>query len=139
MSGIVAGLIAGVGAFFSDWVMWGKVFTKGMEQYGTLPPSPEEGKRMMAANLPKSALLALLFGVLLAWFYKQLKGGLWVQGGGPIAGMEFATMLWLPTIALSTIGGGIWYDKVRRLHNATFWAWLVRMNVAGLIVGLLIK
>jgi hypothetical protein len=139
MSGIVAGLIAGVGAFFADWVMWGKVFTKGMEQYGTFPPSPEEGKKMMAANLPKSALLALLFGVLLAWFYGRLKGGLWVQGGGPVAGMEFATMLWLPTIALSTIGGGIWYDKVRRLYNATLWAWLVRMNVAGLIVGLLVK
>ena len=139
MNWIVAGLIAGVGAFFADYVMWGKVFTKGMEQYGSLPSSPEEGKKMMAANLPKAAVLALLFGVLLAWFYGRLKGGLWVQGGGPLAGMEFATILWLPTIALSTIGSGIWYDKVRRLHNATFWSWLVRMNVAGLLVGVLVK
>src|SRR2546430_12550664 len=107
-----------------------------MEAFGTFPPSPEEGKKMMAANLPKSAVLALLFGVLLAWFYGRLKGGLWVQGGGPLAGMEFATILWLPTIALSTIGGSIWYDKVRRLNNATFWSWLVRVNVAGLLVGL---
>ena len=113
MSWVVAGLIGGVGAFFADYVMWGKVFTKGMEAFGTFPPSPEEGKKMMAANLPKSAVLALLFGVLLAWFYGRLKGGLWVQGGGPLAGMEFATILWLPTIALSTIGGSIWYDKVR--------------------------
>jgi len=30
-------------------------------------------------------------------------------------------------------------DRVRPLLKATFWAWLVRMNVAGLIVGLLIK
>ncbi len=139
MSGVVAGLIAGVGAFFADWVMWGKVFTKGMEQYGSMPPSPAEGKKMMAANLPKAAALALLFGVLLAWFYGRLKGGLWVQGGGPLAGMEFATILWLPTIALSTIGGSIWYDKVRRLNNATLWSWLVRMNVAGFLVGLLVK
>ena len=83
--------------------------------------------------------LALVFGVLLACSYQRLKGGLWVQGGGPLAGMEFATLLWLCTIALSTLGSGVWYDKVRPLLKATFWAWLVRMNVAGLIVGLLVK
>jgi len=140
MHWIVAGLIAGVGAFFADYVMWGKVFTgPEMEAFGTFPPSPEEGKKMMAANLPKSAVLSLVFGVLLAWFYHQLKAGLWAAGGGPLAGMEFATMLWLSTIALSTIGSGVWYDKVRPLLKATFWSWLVRMNVAGIIVGVLVR
>ena len=138
MNWIVAGLIAGVGAFFADWLMWGKVFTKGMSALGTMPPTPEEGKKMMAANLPKSAALALLFGVLFAYFYQQFRPALWVTGGGPLAGMEFATVLWLPTIALSTIGSGVWYDKARPLLKATFWAWLVRMNVAGLIVGWLV-
>jgi hypothetical protein len=139
MHWIVAGLIAGVGAFFADYVMWGKVFTgPEMHAFGTMPPTPEEQKKLMAANLPKSALLALAFGVLLAWFYHQLKGGLWAKGGGPLAGMEFATMLWLCTIALSTVGSGVWYDKVRPLLKATFWSWLVRMNVAGIIVGLLV-
>jgi len=138
MNWIVAGLIAGVGAFLADWVMWGKVFTKGMEAYGTMPTSPEEVKKMMGPNLLKSGVLALLFGVLLAWFYGRLKGGLWVQGG-PLAGMEFATILWLPTIAVQTIGNGIWYDKVRRLNNATFWSWLVRMNLAGLLVGAFVR
>jgi len=140
MHWIVAGLIAGVGAFFADYVMWGKVFTgPAMEAFGTFPPSPEEGKKMMAANLPKSAVLSLVFGVLLAWFYHQLKAGLWAAGGGPLAGMEFATMLWLSTIALSTIGSGVWYDKVRPLLKATFWSWLVRMNVAGIIVGVFVR
>jgi hypothetical protein len=140
MHWIVAGLIAGVGAFFADYVMWGKVFTgPEMHGFGTMPPTPEEQKKLMAANMPKSALLALVFGVLLAWFYHQLKGGLWAKGGGPLAGMEFATMLWLCTIALSTVGSGVWYDKVRPLLKATFWSWLVRMNVAGIIVGLLVS
>jgi hypothetical protein len=139
MHWIVAGLIAGVGAFFADYVMWGKVFTgPEMHGFGTMPPTPEEQKKLMAANMPKSALLALTFGVLLAWFYHQLKAGLWAKGGGPLAGMEFATMLWLCTIALSTVGSGVWYDKVRPLLKATFWSWLVRMNVAGIIVGLLV-
>lgn len=140
MNWIVAGLIAGVGAFLADYVMWGKVFTgPEMNAFGTPRATPEEVKKMMAANMPKSAALALVFGVLLACSYQRLKGGLWVQGGGPLAGMEFATMLWLTTIALSTIGSGVWYDKVRPLLKAMFWSWLVRMNVAGLIVGLLVK
>ncbi|HYK83356.1 MAG TPA: hypothetical protein VEU55_09455 [Gemmatimonadales bacterium] len=139
MSWLVAGLIAGVGAFFADYVMWGQVFAKGMEAYGSMPSSPEEGKKMMAANLPKSAVLALVFGVLLAWYYAKLKAGLWVAGGGVLAGMEFATMLWLATVALATIGSGIWFDKARRLLNAMCWSWLVRMNVAGIVVGLLVK
>ena len=136
----VAGLIAGVGAWIADYVMWGKVFTgPDMHAFGTTPPTPAEQQKLMAANLPKSALLALIFGVLLAWFYHQLKAGLWAKGGGPLAGMEFATMLWLCTIALSTVGSGVWYDKVRPLLKATFWSWLVRMNVAGIIVGLLVR
>ena len=140
MHWIVAGLIAGVGAFFADYVMWGKVFTgPDMHAFGTMPPTPAEQQKLMVANLPKSALLALIFGVLLAWFYHQLKAGLWAKGGGPLAGMEFATMLWLCTIALSTVGSGVWYDKVRPLLKATFWSWLVRMNVAGIIVGLLVS
>ncbi len=140
MHWIVAGLIAGVGAFFADYVMWGKVFAgPDMHAFGTTPPTPAEQQKLMAANLPKSALLALIFGVLLAWFYHQLKAGLWAKGGGPLAGMEFATMLWLCTIALSTVGSGVWYDKVRPLLKATFWSWLVRMNVAGIIVGLLVR
>jgi len=138
MSWIVAGLIAGVGAYLTDWLMWGKVFTRGMDELRT-PMSPEQLKTFMGPAMAKAAGLALVFGLLLACSYARLKGGLWVQGGGPLAGMEFATLLWLSTIALSTIGSGVWYDKVRPLLKATFWAWLVRMNVAGLIVGLLIK
>jgi len=140
MNWIVAGLIAGVGAFFADFVMWGKVFTgPEMRAFGTMPPTPEQQKKMMLPAMLKSGALALVFGVLLACSYRRLKGGLWVQGGGPLAGMEFGTLLWLSTIALSTIGSGVWYDKVRPLLKATFWAWLVRMNVAGLIVGFLVK
>ena len=138
MNWIVAGLIAGVGAFFADFVMWGKVFTKGMDAFST-PMSPEQRKTFMGPAMIKAAALALVFGLLLACSYQRLKGGLWVQGGGPLAGMEFATLLWLCIIALSTVGSGVWYDKVRPLLKATFWSWLVRLNIAGLIIGLLVK
>lgn len=53
MNCIIAGLVGGVGAFFADYFMWGKVFTKGMEQYST-PVPPEQMKQVMAKNLPNS-------------------------------------------------------------------------------------
>jgi hypothetical protein len=133
----LAGLIGGVAAWLADWLMWGKVFTKGMEGYATPPPAGQQVN--MGPMMIKSFLLALLFGVIFAYLYAHFAGSLWVVGGGPLAGMEFAAVLWLPTIALSTLGSGVWYDKARPLLNATFWSWLVRMNVAGLVVGLLIK
>ncbi len=139
MNWVVAGLIGGVGAFFADYVMWSKVVNKGLEPFGTKPPSPEEEEKMMAANLPKAAVESLVFGVLLALFYGRFKSGLWVQGGGILAGMEFATILWLSTIALLAISAGVWFAKARPLLKALFWAWLVRMNVAGLLIGLLQK
>ena len=137
MNWIVAGLIAGVIAYLVDWVMWSKVFMKGMDAFFTAPPAGQAVQ--MGPMLAKSAVLALVFGVLLAWLYARFKASLWVEGGGPLAGMEFATALWLPTIALSTLGSGVWYDKVRPLLNATFWAWFARMNAAGLVLGLLMK
>src|SRR5256885_3189671 len=101
MNWIVAGLIAGVGAFFADYVMWGKVFTgPEMHGFGTMPPTPEAQKKLMAWDMPKVAALALIFGVLLACSYRRLKGGLCVLGGGPLAGMDFANLLLLCTIAL---------------------------------------
>jgi hypothetical protein len=134
----IAGLVAGVVAFLVDWVVWSKVFNTGMEAFGA-PLSPEEMKRFMGPALAKSAILTLAFGFLFAWFYGHFRGALWVQGGGPLAGMEFATVLWLPTIFLAMVGSGVWYTKVRRLQMATCWAWLIRMNVAGIAVGLLVK
>ncbi len=132
----LAGLIAGLAAWFADFFLWTKVFTKGMDEYVT-KPSPSQPMNM-GPMMVKSAVLALVFGVLLAFFYRRFMENLWVRGGGVLAGMEFATILWLPTIALSTIGTGVWYDRVRALMNATFWAWLVRMNVAGIVIGVLV-
>ncbi|HEV8303868.1 MAG TPA: hypothetical protein VGQ25_02800 [Gemmatimonadales bacterium] len=134
---VVAGVVAGVVAYLVDWVMWSYVFRKGMDAFVT-PMSPEEMKRFMGPALAKSGVLSLVFGVLLAFLYARFRGSLWVQGGGPLAGLEFGAVLWLPTIALETLGGGVWYAKVRPLFNATFWVWLARLLAAGLVVGLLI-
>ena len=138
MNWIVAGLIAGVVAFFVDWLMWGKVFMKGMDAF-VAPLSPEEMKKFMGPAMMKSGILSLVFGVLLAYLYAHFRVSLWVQGGGPLAGMEFATVLWLPTIFLSSMGSSVWYIKARPLLNAITWAWFARMNAAGIVVGLLIK
>src|SRR5205809_8051452 len=102
MNWIVAGLIAGVGAFFADFVMWGKVFTKGMDAFST-PMSPEQRKTFMGPAMIKAAALALVSGLLLACSYQRLNGGLWAEGGGPRAAMGFATLLWLCTTACSTV------------------------------------
>jgi hypothetical protein len=136
MSWWIAGLIAGVVAYLVDWVMWSKVFIKGLEGFADMPPA---GQPMnMGPMLMKSAVLSLLFGLFLAFTYAKLMGSLWVMGGGPLAGMEFATVLWLP-ICFQTIGGAVWYTKVKRLFDATCWAWLARMLAAGLVVGILVK
>ena len=137
-SWLVAGLIAGVVAYVVDYVMWGKVFTKGMEAYAE-PLSPEQMKAFMGPALAKSAVLALVFGLLFAYLYARFRPALWVEGGGPLAGMEFATALWLPTILMSSLGGSIWWTRIRGLHRASMWSWLVRMNAAGLVVGLLVR
>jgi len=137
MNWIVAGLIAGVIAYLVDWLMWGKVFVKGMDAFVT-PMSPEEMKRFMGPAMAKSAVLALVFGVLFAYLYARFRVSLWVEGGGPLAGMEFATILWIP-LCLATFGSSIWYARVRPLNKATCWAWLARMNAAGTVVGLLMK
>jgi hypothetical protein len=134
----IAGLVAGVVVYLVDWVLWSKVFNTGMEAYSA-PLSPEEMKRFMGPALVTSALLSLAFGLLFAWFYGRFRGALWVQAGGPLAGMEFATVLWLPTIFLAMVGSGVWYTKARPLQMATCWAWLIRMNVAGIAVGLLVR
>lgn len=133
MSWIIAGLITGVVVYLVDYVMWGKVFTKGMEQYST-PPAPGQ-PIAMGAMLAKAAGLALLFGVIFAGLYGHFRTSLWATG--ILGGMEFGTILWLP-IGLATVGSGVWYDRVRRLLWAQFWAWLVRANVAGIVVALLI-
>ncbi len=91
MNWIVAGLITGVAAYVVDFVMWSKVFNKGMDQYVTPPPAGQ--KIEMGAMLAKAAVLALAFGLI-------------------VAGL---------------------------LMNAQFWAWLVRANVAGIVVAVLIK
>ncbi len=133
MSWIAAGLIAGVLAYLADYVMWGKVFTRGMEQYGTM----ERAEREMGSMLGASAALTLAWGLCFAFLYHHFKGSLWVAPG-PLAGMELATTLWGSTILFATVGSGVWYDKARRLLTAQLWSWLVRMNVAGIAVGLLI-
>ena len=136
MRWIVAGLVAGVVAYLVDYVMWGKVFTKGMEGYASPPPAGQPVN--MGPMLAKSAVLSLVFGVVFAYLYAHFMGSLWVMGGGPLAGMEFGSILWLP-ILLSSLGSNVWWDKVRNLSNATMWSWLARLLAAGIAVGLLIK
>ena len=81
MSWIVAGLIAGVLAYLADYVMWGKVFTRGMEPYGTM----ERAEREMGPMLATSAALSLAWGLFFAFLYHHFKDSLWVPPG-PLTG-----------------------------------------------------
>ena len=135
MSWWLAGLIGGVVAWLVDYVMWGKVFTKGMEGFATPPPAGQPVN--MGPMLMKAAALSLAFGVVFAFIYARLMGALWVPGGGLLGGMEMAGILWLP-ICFETIGGGVWWDKARPLLKATCWSWLARMLAAGAVIGLLL-
>ena len=133
----IAGLVAGVVAYLVDWLLWSKVFTTGMDAYVT-PMSPEEMKKFMGPAMAKSAVLSLAFGLLLAWLYGRFRGALWVQQGGPLAGMEWASVLWLPLL-FAMVGSSVWYMRARSLSMATCWAWLIRMNAAGIVVGLMMR
>ena len=106
----IAGLVAGVVVYLADWVLWTYVFRTGMDAYVT-QMSPEEMKKFMGPALAKSAVLSLAFGFLFAWFYGRFHGALWVAGGGPLAGMEFATVLWVP-ILLAMVGSSVWYTTL---------------------------
>ena len=134
MNWILAGLIAGVVAWFADYFMWGKVFTTGMEAFGTMEGVGDR----MAGMMIKSAALSLAWGLLFTYLYRHFMMSLWVSPG-PLAGMEFATTLWISTVVFVNVGSGVWYDKARRLLTAQVWAWLVRTNAAGIVVGLLVK
>jgi hypothetical protein len=48
-------------------------------------------------------------------------------------------VLWLPTICLAMVGSSVWYVKAKALQMATCWAWLIRMNAAGLAVGFVMR
>ena len=134
MHWVIAGLITGVVAWVVDYILWGKVFTKGMENYGTMPPP---GERMpMGSKIGASFVLALIFGVIFAGLFVRFRGSLWASG--ILGGMEFGSILWLPTIAFACVGTAVWYDKTRKLLSAQFWSWLVRLNVAGIAAALLI-
>src|SRR5256885_15965611 len=115
----VAGLIAGVVVYLVDWVLWSKVFTSGMDAF-MMQMSPEEMKKFMGPALAKSAVLSLVFGFLFAWFYGRFRGALWVQSGGPLAGMEVGTVVWGPP-SPAVFGRSIWEPKGKALSIAAGW------------------
>jgi hypothetical protein len=134
---IGAGVIIAVVAYFVDFVLWTYVFKKGFDPLTSSAGSPEQRKAAMGPMLAKEALNALAFGVIFALVYARLHGSLWAEG--VMGGMEFGTILWLPTIAAASISNGIWFDKARPLARANFWGWLIKFNVVGTVAAFLIK
>lgn len=135
MNWIVAGLVTAVVAFFLDWILWSKVFGNWIAQYTA--HTPETARAAMGAMMAKSAAVTLVFGLLFAFVYARFRDVLWA--GGIKGGMEFGTTLWLTTIAVATVGNGIWLDKARPLLKANFWAWFIKLNAAGIVVALLLR
>ncbi len=127
------GLTAGIVAYLVDFVLWSFVFTKGMRELSSVAP----GQVRMGPLLAKSFANALVFGLVFALSYAKLRGSLWA--GGIPGGMEFGTILWLPTIAIASVGNAIWLDRVRPVARANFWTWLIKLNAAGIVAALFIR
>jgi len=128
-------VVTAIVAYVLDYFLWTKVFTAGIRELSSL--TPEKAKGQMGSMMAKSFANTLVFGIVFALVYARLKNGLWASG--VLGGMEFGTILWFLTIAVATVGNGIWLDKIRPLAKANFWAWLIKLNVAGIVVALLIK
>ncbi len=122
------GVVTGVVAHIIDFVLWSFVFTQGIGELSSIHGDKEKMKAQMRS---------MVFGILFVLVYARLRSGLWATG--ILGGMEFGTILWLPTIAISSISNSIWLDKVRPLAWASFWAWLIRLNVAGIVAALLMR
>jgi hypothetical protein len=79
MNWVVAGVGTGVAAWLVDFVLWTKVFTKGMDQFATPPAA---GQRVaMGPKVAGSLALALVFGVVFAGVYLHFRASLWASGG----------------------------------------------------------
>ncbi len=131
------GVVTGVVAHIIDFVLWSFVFTKGIGELSSLHGDKDKMKAQMGSMVAQSFINTLVFGILLVLVYARLRSGLWATG--VLGGMEFGTILWLPTIAISSISNCIWLDKVRPLAWASFWTWLIRLNVAGIVAALLMR
>ena len=134
---IWVGIVTAIAAYLLDYVLWTYVFTEGIGELSSMHADKEKLKSQMPLMLAKSALNTLLFGIVFVMIYARLKDCLWARG--VLGGLEFGTILWLPTIALSSIGSNIWLDRIRAAADANFWTWLIKLNVAGVIAALLIR
>lgn len=134
---IWGGVVTAMVAYFVDFLLWSYVFTEGFGELTSLHGDKEKMKSQMGPMLAKSFLNTLLFGIVFVAIYARLRNSLWAAG--VLGGMEFGVVLWLPTIAVASIGNGIWFDKARPLARANFWIWLIKLNVAGIVVAFLIK
>ena len=139
MSWLVAGLIGGVVAWIAGLRAVEQSVHEGDGASRAGSPSPEEMKAFMGPAMAKSAVLAFAFGNPLRVSVPPIPLRPLGVGRRPSPAWSSATVLWLPTIALQTLGSGVWYVKAQGLLRATFWAWFIRMNVVGLVVGLLLK
>ena len=135
---IWVGVVTSIVAYFVDFILWTYVFKEGFGELTSLPyRDKEKMKAHMGPMLAKSFLNTLVFGIAFVLIYARLKNSLWASG--VLGGMEFGTVLWLPTIAVASVGNGIWFDKTRPLAKANSLSWVIKLNVAGIIAALLIK
>ncbi len=134
---IWVGLVTGIAAYIVDFILWSFVFTKGIGELSSIHGDKEKMKARMRSMIAQSFMNALVFGILFVLVYARLRSGLWATG--ILGGMEFGTILWLPTIAISSISNSIWLDRVRPMAWANFWTWLIKLNASGVAAALLLR
>jgi hypothetical protein len=128
---LITGLVTGIAAFFTGWLIWGIILMKFSEANTTVYP----GLVKEEMNFPAILLGNITWGYTLTWIYSRFEGKKSWSGGaimGVIIGALYALGLNLSYYAFWNLYTPV-LQVVDILANAVY------SGILGAIVGLMLK